>query len=68
MGNTEDTPPPEDSPEWAAWLKAQLPSPEEILKMCEVEAHNEAVKKKREAKLAARKARQAKKQKRRKRR
>jgi len=45
-----------------------MPSPEEIMKMAEIEAHNDMVKQKREARLIARKERQAKKPKKRKRR
>jgi hypothetical protein len=54
--------------EMAARIQSMMPSPEEIMKMAEIEAHNDEIKKKREARLAARKARQAKKPKKRKRR
>ena len=54
--------------EMAARIQSMMPSPEEILKMCEIEAHNDMVKKKREARLAARRERQAKKQKKKKKR
>ena len=33
--------------EMAARIQSMMPSPEEILKMCEIEAHNDMVKKKR---------------------
>ena len=66
---SDPQPKEEETPaEMAARLQALLPSPEEIMKMAEIEAHNDMIRQKREVRLATRKARQAKKPKKRKRR
>ncbi len=60
--------PLETMEEQAARIQAMLPSPEEIMAMAQIEAHNDEIRMKRVARLAARKARKAKRQKKKKKR
>lgn len=54
--------------EMAARIQSMMPAPEEILRMAQIEAHNDMVQKRREVRLAARRVRQAKKKKKKKKR
>ncbi len=66
--NKPETEEQETMEEMATRLQALMPSPEEIMAMAQIEAHNDQITMQRVARLAARKERQAKKPKKRKRR
>ena len=68
MDEIKAKPEDETPAEMAKRLQAFMPSPEEIMAMVEIEAHNDKLRMERLERLAARKERRAKKPKRRKRR